>query len=105
MTEVLRIEMVSSNPKSLDQVSRMFKDIAEKMGVRVKGPIPLPTKRLRVTTLRNPSGEGTNKFDRYELRIHKRIIDIPNPDERYIRSIMGMTLPEDVKISIVMLTT
>lgn len=105
MTEVLRIEMVSTNPRSLDQVSRMFKDMADKMGVRVKGPIPLPTKRLRVTSLRNPSGEGTNRYDKYELRIHKRIIDIPNPDERYVRSIMGATIPEDVKISIVMLTT
>ena len=103
MTEVLRIELVSVNPESLERVSRMFKEIADKMGIRVKGPIPLPTKRLRVTALRNPSGEGTNRYDKYELRIHKRIIDIPNPDERYIRSIMGVTLPEDVKISIVLM--
>ncbi|MCC6028899.1 MAG: 30S ribosomal protein S10 [Candidatus Korarchaeum sp.] len=103
MTEVLRIELVSVNPESLERVSRMFKEIADKMGIRVKGPIPLPTKRLRVTALRNPSGEGTNRYDKYELRIHKRIIDIPNPDERYIRSIMGITLPEDVKISIVLM--
>ncbi len=103
MTEILRIELVSVNPESLERVSKMFKEIADKMGVRVKGPIPLPTKRLRVTALRNPSGEGTNRYDKYELRIHKRIIDIPNPDERYIRSIMGMTLPDDVKISIVLM--
>lgn len=103
MTEVLRIELVSTNPESLEKVSKMFKDMAEKMGVRVKGPIPLPTKRLRVTALRNPSGEGTNRYDKYELRIHKRILDIPNPDERYIRSIMGISLPEDVKISIVLM--
>ncbi|MDK2465234.1 MAG: 30S ribosomal protein S10, partial [Candidatus Korarchaeota archaeon] len=62
-----------------------------------------PTKRLRVTTLRNPSGEGTNRYDRFELRIHKRIIDVLNPDERFIRRIMGISIPEDVKISIVML--
>lgn len=105
MPEVLRIEMVSTNHESLDRVSRMFREMAEKMGVRVKGPIPLPTKRLRITTLRNPSGEGTNRYNKYELRIHKRIIDIPNPDERYVRSIMGATIPEDVKISIVMLTS
>ncbi len=103
MTEILRIELVSVNPESLERVSKMFKEIADKMGVRVKGPIPLPTKRLRVTALRNPSGEGTNRYDKYELRIHKRIIDIPNPDERYIRSIMGVTLPDDVKISIVLM--
>lgn len=103
MTEVLRIELVSTNPESLESVCRMFKEIAEKMGVRVKGPIPLPTKRLRVTALRNPSGEGTNRYDKYELRIHKRILDVPNPDERYIRSIMGVSLPQDVKISIVLM--
>ncbi len=103
MAETLRIELVSTNPKSLDEVSRKFKEIAKQMGVRLKGPIPLPTKRLRVTTLRNPSGEGTNRYDKYELRIHKRIIDVPNPDERFIRSIMGLEIPEDVKISVVML--
>ncbi len=103
MGETLRIEMVSTNPRSLDEVSRKFKEIAVQMGIRIKGPIPLPTKRLRVTTLRNPSGEGTNRYDKFELRIHKRIIDIPNPDERFIRSIMGLPIPDDVKISVVML--
>ncbi len=103
MGETLRIEMVSTNPRSLDEVSRRFKEIAVQMGIRIKGPIPLPTKRLRVTTLRNPSGEGTNRYDKFELRIHKRIIDIPNPDERFIRSIMGLPIPDDVKISVVML--
>ncbi|RLG40935.1 MAG: 30S ribosomal protein S10 [Thermoproteota archaeon] len=104
MVERLRIELVSTNVESLQKVSREFKEAGEKMGVRIKGPIPLPTKRLRITTLRNPSGEGTNRFDRYELRIHKRIIDVLNPDERFIRKIMGITIPDDVKVSIVMMT-
>jgi len=103
MVERLRIELVSTNVSSLESTAREFREVAEKMGVRIRGPIPLPTKRLRVTTLRNPSGEGTNRYDRFELRIHKRIIDVLNPDERFIRRIMGISIPEDVKISIVML--
>ncbi len=103
--ETLRIELVSTNHKSLDEVSSRFKEIAEKMGVRLKGPIPLPTKRLRIVTLKNPSGEGTNTYHKFELRIHKRIIDIPNPDNRFIRKIMEIPLPEDVRISIIMLTS
>ena len=99
MTEVLRIEMVSTNPKSLDQVSRTFKEMAEKMGVRVKGPIPLPTRRLRVTSLRNPSGEGTNRYDKYELRIHKRIIDM-DADERAMRQLMRIRVPPTVRVEI-----
>ena len=103
MVTRLRVELVSTNVKNLDKVAREFKEIAEKMGVRIRGPIPLPTKRLRVVTLRNPSGEGTNRYDKFELRIHKRIIDIPNPDERFIRRMMTVEIPSDVKISIVML--
>ncbi|MDK2463907.1 MAG: 30S ribosomal protein S10, partial [Candidatus Korarchaeota archaeon] len=56
MVERLRIELVSTNVSSLESTAREFREVAEKMGVRIRGPIPLPTKRLRVTTLRNPSG-------------------------------------------------
>ncbi len=104
MVEKLRVELTSTNVENLESVARQFKELAEQMGVRLRGPIPMPTKRLRITTLRNPSGEGTNRYDRYELRIHKRVIDVHNPDERFIRRMMGVTIPEDVKISIVMMT-
>ena len=102
--DTLRIELVSTNPRSLEEVSKQLRDIAEKMGIRIKGPIPLPTKRLRITTLKNPSGEGTSTYHKFEMRIHKRIIDVPNPDNRFVRRMMEISLPEDVKISIVMLS-
>lgn len=104
MVEKLRIELVSTNVENLQKVSGDFKDVGEKMGIRVRGPIPLPTKKLKINTLRNPSGEGTNRWDRYEMRVHKRIVDILNPDERFIRRIMMISIPDDVKVSIVMMS-
>jgi ribosomal protein uS10 len=44
--------------------------------LKVKGPVRLPTKTLRITTRKSPCGEGTNTYDRYEMRIHKRLIDL-----------------------------
>merc|ERR1711865_946727 len=46
-----------------------------------KGPVRMPTKKLRIMTLKAPCGEGTNTWDRYEMRIHKRVIDLHSPSE------------------------
>lgn len=47
--------------------------------LKVKGPVRLPTKTLRITTRKSPCGEGTNTWDRFEMRIHKRLIDLHSP--------------------------
>jgi len=76
-----------------------IKKIAEKTGVKMSGPIPLPTKRLVVPVRRTPCGEGSSTWDKWEMRIHKRIIDIV-ADERVMRQIMRVRVPEDVYIEI-----
>ncbi len=96
----IRIELVSTNYKSLERVCGEIREVARKSGVNIIGPIPLPTKRLRITTRKSPCGEGGKTWDRWELRIHKRIIDIPSPDERFMRRIMSITIPEDVRIAV-----
>ena len=73
--------------------------IAERSGVKVNGPVPLPTKKLRVPVMKTPCGEGTKTWDRWELRIHKRLLDI-DAEERVMRRIMRMRVPEEVFISI-----
>ncbi|MFQ6084326.1 MAG: 30S ribosomal protein S10, partial [Candidatus Aminicenantia bacterium] len=77
--------------------------ITEKFGVAMHGPIPLPTKKLKVTTMKTPCGDGTGHgnatWDRWEMRIHKRVIDI-SADERTLRQIMRVTVPDGVNISI-----
>ncbi|AEH24016.1 30S ribosomal protein S10 [Pyrococcus yayanosii] len=94
-----RIKLASTNVRSLDEVANQIRQIAERTGVRMSGPIPLPTKRIRITTRKSPDGEGSATFDRWELRIHKRLIDI-EADERAMRQIMRIRVPEDVTIEI-----
>ncbi len=94
-----RIKLTSTDYKKLDEICRELKAIAEKTGVKVSGPIPLPTKKLRVPVMKSPCGEGTKTWDRWEMRIHKRLMDI-EAEDRVMRRIMRMRVPEDVYISI-----
>ena len=54
---------------------------AKKQHLKVKGPVRLPTKKLRITMRKSPCGEGTNTWDKFEMRIHKRLIDLHTPSE------------------------
>ncbi|MCS7387070.1 MAG: 30S ribosomal protein S10 [archaeon GB-1867-005] len=99
MVRKARIRLTSTDARKLNEVCEQIKRIAQKTGVRISGPIPLPTKRLVITTMRTPCGEGTKTWDKFELRIHKRLIDI-DADERTMRQIMRIRVPDDVKIEI-----
>ncbi len=99
MVQRAEIRLWSTNVESLEKVVNSIKEIAKKTGVRISGPIPLPTKRLIVPTLRLPHGEGSKKWDKWELRIHKRLIII-DADERVMRQIMRVKVPQDVYIEI-----
>ncbi|MGD0637256.1 MAG: 30S ribosomal protein S10 [Nitrososphaerales archaeon] len=99
MTQYARIKLTSSNLENLDRLAREIKDITEKTGVKIKGPQPLPTKRLKITTRKAPTGEGTHTFDHWQLRIHRRIMDI-EPDDRTMKQITKLRIPEDVKIEL-----
>ncbi len=99
MVSKARIRLWSTNINNLNYVVDQIKKIAEKTGVKMSGPIPLPTKRLVVPVRRTPCGEGSSTWDKWEMRIHKRIIDIV-ADERVMRQIMRVRVPEDVYIEI-----
>ncbi len=99
MTQYARIKLTSSNLEELELLAREIKDITEKTGVKSKGPQPLPTKKLKITTRKAPTGEGTHTFDHWQLRIHRRILDI-EPDDRTMRQITKLRIPEDVKIEL-----
>ncbi len=96
-----RIKMASSDIDKINQTCDYIKNIAEKTGVVIRGPIPLPTKKLRVTTRKSPDGEGKASWERYEMRIHKRLIDI-GVDERALRLIMRVPIPQGLNIEIEM---
>jgi len=102
MVRKARIRLTSTNHKKLEEVCEELKAIAQKTGVKMTGPIPLPTKRLKVPVLKSPCGEGTATWDKWELRIHKRLIDI-DAEERAMRRIMRIRVPEEVHVSIELL--
>ena len=102
MARKARIRLTSTDYERLEGVCGELKAIADKTGVKMTGPIPLPTKRLRVPVRKTPCGEGTATWDRWELRIHKRLIDI-DAEERVMRRIMRIRVPEEVFVSIELL--
>ena len=97
-----RIKIASIDINKINEVSNYIKDISEKTGVEIRGPIPLPTKKLRVTTRKSPDGEGRATWERYEMRIHKRVIDL-GLDERALRLVMRVPIPEGLNIEIEMI--
>jgi len=97
-----RVKLSSASIEHLNNICEAIKDIAGKSSVVIRGPIPLPTKRLKITTRKSPCGEGTATFDHFEMRIHKRVIDLPM-DERVLHSIMRVPIPREVNIEIEMI--
>ncbi|MBN2421942.1 30S ribosomal protein S10 [Candidatus Woesearchaeota archaeon] len=97
-----RIKLASTDINKINQVCDSIKDIADKTGVDMSGPVPLPTKKLRVTTRKSPDGEGTETWERFELRIHKRLIEL-GIDERALRLVMRVPIPDGLNIEIEMI--
>ena len=76
--------------------------ISERTGVDMSGPIPLPTRRLLVPVRKSPDGEGAETWDRWEMRIHKRLIELDASDDRALRQLMRIRIPDNVNIEIVL---
>ena len=83
----------------VDSVCEQIKTISDRTGVEMTGPIPLPTKKLKVPVRKSPDGEGSETWDRWEARLHKRLIYI-DADERAMRQLRRIQIPDGVKISI-----
>ncbi len=97
MVKRARIKLTSTDTDKLGSVCDEIKGIAKKIGVKMVGPIPLPTKRMVVPVRRTPCGDGSNTWDKYEMRVHKRLIEI-DARERVMRSIMRIRVPNEVYI-------
>ncbi|GIU68761.1 MAG: 30S ribosomal protein S10 [Candidatus Pacearchaeota archaeon] len=97
----VRIKLNSTDIEMINRICENIKEIAKKSGINISGPIPLPTKRLKITTRKSPCGNGTATFDNFELRIHKRLIDLP-ANEKVLHQIMRMQIPKNVNIKIEM---
>src|SRR5659263_631023 len=87
MVQKARIRLSGTSPITLDGICSQVKDIAVKTGVSNCGPVPLPTKKLVVPCRKRPDGEARSTWDHWEMRVHKRLIDL-DADERALRQLM-----------------
>lgn len=94
-----KINLACTDIEKLNSICDSIVDIAKKTKTKVSGPIPIPTKKMKLTTRKSPDGEGKASWEKYEMRIHKRLIEL-GLDERALRLIMRVPIPEGVNIEI-----
>ena len=101
MPQSARIKLTSTSLHRLDGVCTEIMGIGKKTGVKIKGPTPLPVKKLNVATRKSPCGSGTETYEKWEMRMHRRIIYI-SADDRAIRQLMRLKIPDDVYIELLL---
>src|ERR1041384_3338887 len=100
MTERIRIRMEAFDHEVLDRTAREIVETAQRTGAIVHGPIPLPTRIERYTVLRSPHIDRKSR-EQFEIRTHKRLIDILQPTGKTIEALnKGLSLPPGVDINI-----
>ncbi|KAJ3265587.1 gamma-tubulin [Chytriomyces hyalinus] len=95
----IRITLTSRNVKNLEKVCSDLINRAKDKQLKVKGPVRMPTKVLRITTRKTPNGEGSKTWDRFELRIHKRLIDLHSPSE-IVKQITSINIEPGVEVEV-----
>lgn len=96
---VLRIRLKSYDHRLVDKVCRQIIDLVITQGGEIRGPVPLPTERRLFTVQRSPFIYKDSR-EQFEIKIHKRLIDIVNPDERIIENLNSLDLPAGVEAEI-----
>ena len=96
-SEKIRIRLKAYDFVVLDQSAEKIVDTAKRTGAKVSGPIPLPTKREIVTILRSPHKHKDSR-EQFEMRTHKRVIDILYPTQTTVDSLMKLDLPAGVDV-------
>jgi len=95
----LRIKLRAYDHKIIDNSARQIIDIATRYGAEVIGPVPLPTEILKLTVNRS-TFIHKNAREQFEMRVHKRVIDIMNPGQEIIEALRDLNLPSGVDIAI-----
>ncbi len=97
----LRIKIRAYDHKIIDQSARQIVESAERQGAEVLGPIPLPT-QIHKYTVNRSSFVHKDSREQFEMRVHKRLIDVYNPSSRIIDAMMNLNLPAGVDVEIKM---
>ncbi|KAB5542512.1 ribosomal protein S10 domain-containing protein [Coniochaeta sp. 2T2.1] len=99
-THKIRITLTSRKVQALEKVCRELIERAKGKDLRVKGPVRLPSRNLQITTRKTPNGEGSKTWDKFEMRIHKRLIDLNAPTEIVKQIIVNIEAGVEVEVTI-----
>ena len=103
MPVVTTIKLTGENHSDVDGVCAAIRNISDSTGVKPRGPIPLPTRRLIVPCRKAPDGEGSETWDHWEMRIHKRLLELVTntaKDETALRQVLRIPIPDTVTIEL-----
>ncbi len=98
-SQKIRIRLKAYDHKLLDQSAREIVETAKRTGARIAGPIPLPTKISRYTVLRSPHIDKKSR-EQFEIRTHKRLLDILDPTQQTVDALMKLDLSAGVDVEI-----
>ena len=99
----IRVTLSSKTVKPLEAVCAALVKGAHDQNLTVKGPVRMPTKVLKITTRKTPCGEGSKTWDRFEMRIHKRVVDIISPSH-VVKQITSITVEPGVEVEVSLLS-
>jgi small subunit ribosomal protein S10 len=99
VTTKIRIRLKAYDHRLLDQSTSEIVDTAKRTGARVAGPIPLPTRINRFTVLRGPHVDKKSR-EQFEIRTHKRLLDILDPNQQTLEALMKLDLSAGVEVEI-----
>ena len=95
----IRIRLKAYDHRVIDQSAKQIVDTAIRTGASISGPIPLPTKRSTFTVVKSPHVYKTGG-EAFEMKVHKRLIDILKPSNEAVKALMSLDLPAGVEIEI-----
>jgi len=97
----IRIKIKAYDHKLIDQSAKQIVDTAKRSGAQITGPIPLPTEKTKYTVLRSTFVHKDSR-EQFEMRVHKRLIDITDPTPKTIDALTNLNLPAGVDVEIKM---
>lgn len=98
-TQKIRIKLKAFDHSLIDEASARIVNTATKLGCKVSGPIPLPTQKEVVTVIRSPHKHKDSR-EQFEIRTHKRVIDVVSPNAKAVDGLMRLDLPAGVEVNI-----
>lgn len=98
-TQKIRIKLKAFDHSLIDEAATRIVETASKLGCKVSGPIPLPTQKEVVTVIRSPHKHKDSR-EQFEIKTHKRVIDVMSPNAKAVDGLMKLDLPAGVDVNI-----